>query len=162
LAKTQLMDVQGKIKFMHAVNLNKFEKWSVTFYPTPASLEYLRDLQSQGLKNVIKKDDDGYYVNFNRDPQKVIKGKVIAFSSPRIVDKDGQNMDGNRIGRGSDATIRLEVYEYQTPTGGRSKAARWDSARIDNLIPWDPDTMLDSKEAEKVKDLASSPEPELW
>lgn len=158
MSATELIDVHGKLKYIHAVSFNKYDKWSVTFYPTPESLEVIRDLQAQGVKNVMKKDDDGYFISFSREPTKLIRGKVVAFAAPKVIDKEGKPFDGNKIGRGSDATIRLEVYQHGTPSGGKAKAARWDSARIDNLIPYDVDRDLPPAEAEAVKSLANSPE----
>lgn len=163
MASTEMVDLQGKIKFIHAVSFNKFEKWAVTFYPTPASREIIMDLQTQGVKNTWKKDDDNqYYISFSRDPTKMMRGKVVAFTSPKVIDKDGQPMDGTKIGRDSDATIRLEVYQHGTPSGGKAKAARWDSIRIDHLVPYDPDKSLTAEEAANIKELAASPEQEPW
>lgn len=162
MAATEMIDVQGKLKYVHAVGFNKYEKWSVTFYPTPASLEIIRDLQAQGVKNVMKKDEDGYFIQFSREPTKLMRGKVIAFTAPKVIDKEGQPFDGTKIGRGSDATIRLEVYQHATPSGGKAKAARWDSIRIDELVPWDPDKSLTAEEAENVKSLTTSPAQEPW
>lgn len=162
MSSTELIDVQGKLKYVHAVAFNKYDKWSVVFYPNQASLEIIRDLQAQGVKNVMKKDDDGYFIQFSREPTKLMRGKVIAFTAPKVIDKEGKQFDGNKIGRGSDATIRLEVYQHGTPSGGKAKAARWDSIRIDNLVPWDPDKSLTADEAENVKSLTESPAQEPW
>lgn len=161
VGKTEYVDVQGKIKFIHAVNFNKYEKWSITFYPTTESRNIIHDLQAEGVKNVMKKDDDNaYYIQFSREPTKLIRGKVVAWPAPRVVDKDGQLMDGSTIGWGTDATIRLEIYQHGTPNGGKSKAARWDSIRVDNLVPWSKDE-LPPAEAEHVESLTNSPKP-VW
>lgn len=162
MSKAELVDVHGKLKFIHAVGFNKFDKWSVTLYPDTKGLDTIRELQAEGVKNVMKKDDDGYYISFSREPTKLIKGKVVAFAAPRVIDKDGQPLDGSKIGRGSDATIRLDVYSHGTPSGGRAKAARWDSIRIDNLVPYETDRELPPLEAEKVKSLAAAEQPQLW
>lgn len=159
---SEFIDVHGKIMFIHASSFNKFDKWSITFAPDQKSLEVIRDLQAQGVKNVMKKDEDnGYFISFNRDPTKLIRGKVIAFTAPKVIDKEGQPYTGG-IGRGSDATIRLEVYQHGTPSGGKSKAARWDSVRIDNLIPYVVDRDLPPAEAAAVKSLTNAPEQEPW
>lgn len=157
---SEFIDVQGKISWLHAVGFNKFDCWSVTLHPDTKSLEVLRELQAQGLKNQMKKDDDGYFMAFRRDPTKLMRGKLVAFAAPKVVDKDGIPMDGSRIGNGSDATVRLEVYQHGTPSGGKSKAARFDSVRIDNLIPFNPGTDFPTTaEAEAVDSLKNSPQP---
>lgn len=162
MANVEYVDVQGKVKFSHTVNFNKYDKWSVVLYPTPASLEVIRDLQAQGIKNQMKKDDDNqYYIQFSRDPTKLISGKVVAFAAPRVVDKDGVLMDGNQIGWGSDVTVRLEVYKHAAggvPGGKQVKAARFDSVRVDNLVPWQADKDLPPAEAAVVNSLTNSPE----
>lgn len=160
---TQLIDVEGKIKYIHAVNLNKYGKWAITVYPNPKSLEIIRDLQADGLKNVMKKDDDGYYISFSREPTKLMRGKVVAFTAPKVVDANKELMDGNKVGWGSDGIVRLEVYTHPVPnTQKRAKAARWDSLKVTNLIPFEVDKS-DWKEEEKenIKDL-SNQEPEPW
>jgi len=158
----EFIDVKGKISWLYAVGFNKYDKWSVTLHPDTASLEVIRDLQAQGIKNQMKKDDDGYYIQFSREPTKMIKGKVVAFAQPKVIDKDGVPIDGSRIGNGSDATVRLEVYQHGTPNGGKAKAARFDSIRIDNYIPYSPDRDLKSDEEKKaVESLKNSP-PQVW
>lgn len=160
-SKTELIDVQGKVKYIHAVNLNKFETWAIVIYPTGPSLEIIRDLQAKGIKNVMKKDEDGYFIQFKRDPTKLIRGKVVAFAAPKVLGADGKLMDGLKVGKGSDVTVRLEVYPHGTPSGGKSYASRWDSVRVDNLIPWEIDKDLPPSEAKEVRDLQASPQP-VW
>lgn len=158
MAGSEIIDVQGKVKYIHAVNFNKFDKWAIVIYPTAASLEVIRDLQSQGIKNVMKKDEDGYFIQFSREPTKLIRGKVVAFAAPKVLDKEGAVFDGLKVGRGSDVTVRLEVYQHGTPNGGKSKASRWDSVRVDNLVVWEIDKDLGPTEAAEVKSLRDAPE----
>lgn len=159
----EMIDVHGKIMFIHAVGFNKFDKWSITIAPDNKSLEIIRDLQAQGVKNVMKKDEEnGYYIQFSREPTKLMRGKVVAFTAPKVIGADGLPIDGTRVGRGSDATVRLEVYQHGTPSGGKAKAARWDSVRVDTLVPYDPDKSLTADEAANMKDLAVAPAQEPW
>jgi len=95
-------------------------------------------------------------------PTKLMRGKVIAFTAPKVIDREGQPFDGNKIGRGSDATVRLEVYQHGTPSGGKAKAARWDSVRIDNLVPWESNKDLPPAEAANIQSLTESPAQEPW
>lgn len=156
---SEFIDVHGKISWLYAVGFNKFDVWSVTLHPDTASLEVLRDLQAQGMKNQMKKDEDGYFMAFRRDPSKLIKGKMVAFTAPTVVDKEGIPMDGTRIGNGSDGTIRLEVYGHTTPAGGSSKAARFHGVRINNLVPFNPSNDFPTKAAaENAEALKNAPE----
>lgn len=158
---SEIVDIQGKVKYIHAVNFNKFDKWSIVIYPDTRSLEVIRDLQAQGIKNVMKKDDDGYFIQFSREPTKLMRGKVVAFAAPKVLASDGTLMDGLKVGRTSDVTVRLEVYQHGTPNGGKAKASRWDSLRVDNLVAWEIDKDLPPNEAAEVHDLNNSPKP-VW
>jgi hypothetical protein len=156
--KTEIVPVTGKLSWVFTVGLNRFEKWSVTIHPNQESLEKIRDLQSEGLKNVIKKDEDGYYVQFSRPPHKETQnGKIISFAPPVVTDRAGNPVDG-RVGNGSDGTVELEVYEHPTPQGGKAKAARLRGIIVDNLIPFNPDTDYRGETAEIVQSLRSQPE----
>lgn len=162
MAGSELVDVKGKVKYIHAVGFNKYDAWSVVIEPDVPSVTKIIDLKADGVKNVLKKDDNNvYYIQFRRDPTKLINGKVVAFAAPRVFDEKGVLMDGNKVGRGSDVTVRLEVYQHGTPSGGKSKAARWDSLRVDNLIEWNPNNDMPPSEAEAANDLINSPKP-VW
>lgn len=161
--KTEMLDIHGKVKYIHAVSLSKYGDWSIVIYPDEKSLEVIRDLQGQGLKNILKKSEDGYYVQFRRETQKLIKGQMVAFAAPRVVDKNGP-MDGHKVGWGSDVTVRLELRWVTPPNSTKQvPAARWDSLRVDNLVEYDPDkTLLSDVDKEKQKSLLNAPEPEPW
>lgn len=164
MARTYL-DIHGKVKFIHAVNLNKYGKWSITIYPDAKSLEKIRELQADGLKNILKKDQgdpDGYYISFHREPTKPMRGKVVAFPAPVVIDKDGQPMDGSTIGWGSDVTVRVEIYRSTPASQYKYVACRWDKLRVDNHIPFSAEKQLPPMEAAEMKSMAEAEEPEPW
>lgn len=150
--------IQGKVSWFRPKVPNKWNKWSVQIHPNQDGLELIRDLQSQGLKNQLKKDEDGYFLNVSRPVTKeTATGKILSFEPVKVFDKDGNPFDGN-VGNGSDVTIKIEVYEHGTPGGGKAKAMRWVSARIDNLIPFNSDTDLNEFEKEASSGLKEQPE----
>ena len=135
--KTEIVYIQGKASWFRAKQPNQWDKYSVQIHPNAEGLQIIRDLQAKGLKNTVKKDDDGYFVNFTRPVSKEYKsGKRQTFAPPTVVDKDGNSYDG-QVGNGSDVTLKLEVYEHATPAGKNAVAARWASAKIDNLVPFE-------------------------
>lgn len=140
--QTRTEYVQGKLSWVKIVVPDTmYDCWSLTLHPTPDSLEKIRDMQAEGLKNVIKKDDDGYYTKFRCPTKRLRKdGTMWTFEAPKVVDKDGVPMDGNIIGNGSDGTVKLEVYQHKTPGGGQAIAARLTGLRVDNLVPFNPDS----------------------
>lgn len=158
--KTRYEFVSGKMSWVRLVKPDTaFEPaWTVTIHPDSESLEKIRDWQSEGLKNVIKKDDDGYYTRFKCLVSRRRKdGTQWTFEPPKVVDKDGRPMDGSVVGNGSDGTLKLEVYEYTAPGGaGKSIAARLVGVRVENLVPFNTDT--DFKPGEDTdKDLREQP-----
>lgn len=156
--KSEIHYIQGKAAWFRAKVPNKWNKWSTQLHPNPAGLELIRDLQAQGLKNQLKKDDDGYFLNVSRPVTKETStGKILSFEPVKVFDKDGAPFDGN-IGNGSDVTIKVEVYEHSTPGGGKAKAMRWVSARIDNLVPFNADTDLNDFEKKDQEGLKDQPE----
>ncbi len=163
MVATSTLDVRGKVKYIHAVNLNKYGDWIITIYPDTQSLEVIREYQAKGWKNVMKKDDDGYFIQFKRSPTKMMKGKVVAFTAPKVVDNEGKPFDGMRVGWGSDVIVRLEVYQHGTPNGGKAFACRWDSLKVTNLIPFEIDKSdwTDDEKA-NIKSLTEVKDQEPW
>lgn len=150
--------LQGKVSWFRPKVPNKWNKWSAQLHPNAEALELIRDLQAQGLKNQLKKDEDGYFLNVSRPVTKETQtGKILSFEPVKVFDAAGAPFDGN-VGNGSDATLKVEVYEHGTPGGGTAKAMRWVSARIDNLIPFNPDKDLNEFEKTASDGLKDQPE----
>lgn len=151
--------VKGKGSWVRLVKPDQWECWSVVLHPDAESLEIVRGLQAEGMKNTLRKDDDGYYTKFRRPVSKKIGNIVKTFKPPEVIDKDGRPMDGLKIGNGSDLTLKLEVYQHSTPGGGKAKAARLESVRVDNLVEFNPSTDFNQEEAQSVSGLKDQPVP---
>lgn len=114
-------------------------KWSTVIYPSKDAVEMIRDLQSQGLKNVLKKDEDGYFVKFSRPCEKWKENK--ATGEFELVNKltpvKVSGAEPKEIGNGSLASIKLEVYEHGVPGSStrKAKAARLFAVDITRLTP---------------------------
>jgi hypothetical protein len=146
---TEFVYVQGKGKWIRTKGINEWGKWTATIYPIPADLEKIKKLQEQGLKNHLKKDEDGYFMSFSRPFEKEFRDKngttrKVGFTAVEVVDDKGLPFDG-LIGNGSDVTLKLEVYQHGTPGGGKAKAARLLGIRIDNLVPFSRDDFNDTE-----------------
>lgn len=153
---------QGKAKWVRAVTPDlTYNKWNFVLYPAEAHLDEIRTLQSQGVKNVLGKDDDGWKINISRPTQRVWKGRVIAFTPPVIIDADGKPLDGVAIGNGSDVTAKIEVYSHGTPSGKKAKAIRWEGLRIDNLIPFENKTDFPEPQNEMQQGLTEQPKQKV-
>lgn len=162
--KTKRISVKGKCKWAHVTRLNRYDAWSIEMWPVPDDLEVIRELQAKGLKNTMRKDDDGYNVRFKREPIKDIKlrtGEIkrLTFTPPTVAMADGSPLPmGVSIGNGSDVTVILEVYTHGTPGGGSAVAARLEGVRVDNLVPFNPETDYTEEEKAKVDELKAQPE----
>lgn len=159
--------VRGKVKFFKPNVPDTFQmpdgkvsrSWSHILYPDPESLEKIRELQAEGMKNVLKKDEDGYYIRFRRPCDiKLRTGQMMSLGNPEILDKDNKKLPANYgVGNGSDVTTKLEVYQHATPGGGRAKAARWASSRIEELVPFEMETDGTDDQKRLVKGLTEEP-----
>jgi hypothetical protein len=135
-----------------------YEKWSIAVYPIAEDLPKLHKLISEGIRNQLKKDDDGYYMNFSRPIRIKLKtGNVMPMEAPKIIDKDGVIFT-DIIGDGSDVTVKLETYGGAGPGGkGSYKAARLGAVRINHLVPYTK-TSLSEYGQKQIGDLDKQPE----
>lgn len=136
MKKQEHVYLQGKCKWARLVNPDKYNKWGLLLYPNAESLEKFREMQAEGVKTLISKDDDGYYVRLSRPQQKEARGKLLAFAPPELVDASGQPCK-DQPGNGSDVTCKVTFYKYMSPLKVAGAAIRLEAVRIDNLIPWE-------------------------
>lgn len=114
------------------------KRWSMLFYPDPEALEEIRDLQMKGLKNSLRRDDDGVCISFGRPVERKSNGKVNVLSPPAITDADGKDVS-DIVGNGSEVTIILDVYEHSVPNSrNKSVAARWEGVIVTDLVKRPP------------------------
>lgn len=137
---SEFIKVKGKGKWIKHGAPNEWNKWTHVLYPDAQSLDKIRALQGDGVKNQVKKDDDGWFVTFSRPTTLTVKGRVIRMDPPIVTMPDGTSLEGKSIGNGSDIETTLEVYPHKVPgTDKMAKAARWHSTIVDNLIPYGTD-----------------------
>jgi hypothetical protein len=139
--------------------------WNFVLYPNEESLEKVKALKTNegknsGILNHLKKDEDGYYLQLKRPCTKNMKGKLVSFEPPLIMQSDGKTpWDREKaIGNGSDVTAKLECYGYPKPAGGFGKAIRLYSVRVDNLVEYVKDRDLSEEQLKAAKGLDEQPE----
>lgn len=134
--------LEGKTMWFRHQAPNPWGKWAHVLYPVPASLEIIRDLQTStegvsGIKNELKKDDDGYFMTFSRPVDITRKdGTKVGLSPPLILDKDNQPYIG-AVGNGSKVITKLKVRIHPTQSKGKARAVRWEGSRIEELVPFE-------------------------
>ena len=132
----------GKIKFNNLYQIDKFNRYSVMFFPDNAAYNEIMLLKKEGLMNAVKMDDkggDGYYVNISRPSYITNNNKSVPLAPPEIIDSEGLPFKG-QIGHGSDVTLKVEIRRYKKPTGGMGVSARLTSVRVDHLIEVEKNT----------------------
>lgn len=133
---TKEIKMKGKAAWVrHKKPDEKYNKWSHQFHPDAEALEIIRDLQSKGLKNRLKKNEEGYYTNFGRPSVRERRGVKEYLDPPKVLNVDGSEFDGF-VGDGSDVEITLEVYDHAVPGGGRGIAARWVDMTVLSAVPY--------------------------
>lgn len=140
--------VTGKARWAKLINPDpQYEKWAITVYPINEDMPKVHKLISDGIKNTLKKDDDGYYITFSRPIRiKLRTGMTKPMDAPVVIDADG-SVFSSAIGDGSDVTVKLDTYGGPGPGGrGSYKAARLAAVRINNLVPYDRNSMNDNEQ----------------
>ncbi len=136
----QLEELQGELWWVRTKEPEEFNgkrQWKCMIRPTQEGVMKLLDLQSKGVKNMLKKDEKGYYINFNRPTERKNKAGVVVqkFEAPKVYNTDGTEFDG-LVGNGSEGSIKLEIYQHATPTGGKAHAARLWSIHLTKLVEY--------------------------
>lgn len=166
---TEEVYLKGTTDWFWHNRLNKFGKWAHRLYPDTESLEKIRDLQAEGVKNQLKKNEENvYYVNISRPPSldkwTEVGKKTVALPAPVVIDDKGNPYAGN-VGNGSTVTTKVEVYSHKTPappgstTPGKAKAMRWVSSRIDSLVPYEAKTDFPEQDKKAVAGLEKQASP---
>ena len=136
---TDTVKIKGKFKWAKVVKPEMFadrETWSVCVYPDPEEMDKVFALQKAGVKNQIKKDDDGYFIKYSKPTTIKTKAGVRAQTAPTAFHKGNSFTD--IIPNGSSGTVVLDTYSHKVPTGGTAKAARLSSISIDELAEMPP------------------------
>lgn len=110
---------------------NGKQSWSVTAHLNPDGVNKVMELKAEGVKNVLKKDDKGWYVKFSRPVvQKNKEGKVTKqFNPPVVSGPDGTIVNG-MVANGATGTVVLDVYQHPVQGGGKAKAARLEGIKL--------------------------------
>lgn len=145
--------LKGKVAWCRPGHINQWNKWSTVLYPDAESLEVIRDLQGQGLKNVLSKDEveGAWKINLGRPTTTRIRGREVSLTPPLVFDGSKPLPGGGfaplpptvGIGNGSQAICKMEVYSHRIPgpvantQGKKAKAMRWESILITDLVPFE-------------------------
>lgn len=157
----------GKAKFGPRLTKPDLEYgcWSTVLYLDDKSLAQFRQLKEttdgvEGIQNELKQDEDGWYVNFRRPMEKNFQGKTQALTPPVVLDANNMPwQESALIGAGSDLTIKVSWYSFNKPfkKGVKGSAIRLESARVDNLVPYEMKKDFTDQEHKQVQGLPEQP-----
>jgi hypothetical protein len=143
------LKLRGKIRYAHQLGKLDYTfstpqkpegKWNCVLYPNSDSVAIIREMQDYGLANKLKKDDDGYFMQFSRPEFRTFKGVRKDFSPPIVRRAEGSAITPNTIGNGSDCEIILEIYKWKPPVGSKyNVAARLQEVIVHELIEYTPE-----------------------
>jgi hypothetical protein len=157
LAENERQYWSGKVSWCNVDRVDNFGRWSLTLYPDTKAYNEIMKLKQEGLQNVIKKDDDGYYLNISRPIEVRMKtGKALALAPPVVIDSEGLNL-AKKVGKGSDVTVKVEIRRYKTPRNTEGVAVRLESVRVDNLVTFEPERDFPPAIAKAVAGLDTAP-----
>lgn len=129
--KEENVFLKGKIKWCKHIRPDtQYSKWSVVMYIAGEELDKVREWQAAGIKNSVKKDEDGWFITLSRKTSFTYKGREVGLEPPRVVDAKGVPIVGN-IGNGSDGVAECILWMSKNYPG---KNLRWVGLRVDNLI----------------------------
>lgn len=153
--------IKGKIKWCKHLQPDfQFDaagKWSVVLYLEGVELDKARELQAQGIKNTIRKDDDGWYITLSRKCSYEVRGKHVGRTPPEVFRMDGEHkipLDV-RVGNGSDGIAKCILWSSPNFPG---KNLRWEALRVDHLLEYE-DLKKDYPE---LQTLAEQKPEALW
>ena len=135
--------LRGTAKYAKLTKLDQWGKWSCSIYPDEESMPKVHKLISEGVKNKLNKDEDGYRITFSRPAVIMTKTKGDIELEPVVVeDAEGNVVTDPFVEDGADITMKLECYGGASPAGrGTYKAARLagiklHSKKADRPIPF--------------------------
>lgn len=143
MPKGEIKKIEGSLDWVkcHPDFPEEFDgkrSWSVIVHPTKDSLETVRDMQADGIKNVVKRGDapGDYYVKFSRKCEKVNKaGKVQEkFEAPKVYLPDGSLFDNKKmLGNGCEGILDIDFYQGVT-TKGKYQVALLEAIRLTKVV----------------------------
>ena len=125
---TQYFYLSGKAKWAKLFKPDeKYGNYQIDLYLDKASEELFDTI---GLQLTKKKNEEGAFVTFRRAPKKLIKGELVDFGPPTVLDKDN-NPINLLVGNGSEVTIKIAAFDTV-----KGKGHRLDTVRVEKLVEY--------------------------
>lgn len=99
---------------------DKYENWKIDLFMDPPSWE---EFKKSGIQLQQKFSEEGSYVTFRRDYSKIIKGELVKFDPPAVVNMDNEPIT-DKIGNGSTVIVKVLTFDTRKGTGTRMEAVK--------------------------------------
>ena len=110
-------------------------KWSCVVYLVGPELDKARELQGKGIKNTIKKDDDGWHMTLSRKCSYETKGRKIGREPPKVFQMVGDREEPVVVPIGNGSTGIAKCILWSSPNFPGANL-RWEALRVDSLVPF--------------------------
>jgi hypothetical protein len=172
VSNTKYYSFEGKVEWCKVYTPDEFRgavRWTLDFFPKDE--DELKKIKDSGIQKVIKDKGNGPQLNFSRSTTKLMKGKIVHFTPPQILDADGKVLvkyvgkDGKdirsydeegtiieRVGEpiliGNGSTVRVNVSVYPTAMGPGN---RLESITLVDLVHYEKPEEETPEEAKEEK-----------
>lgn len=153
--------LSGKGRWVKLFTPSQWNKYSLELNPDNPSLSIILDLKKRGIRNTIKKDDEGYWISLSRPSEISVKGQKRAMEPPAVTDNSDPPNPWNKdkaIGNGSDIVCKVHVREYTVPlTGNKGLALRLEAVKVVTLAPYERDSWPNPKQIDGLAEQTMKP-----
>jgi hypothetical protein len=128
----------GEARWARVRSPNQFGNYSVDLI---VDKETKKAIKATGMKGNAKDtpDTDEPFFTFRRKAElKKRNGEVVDMGPPEVKLKDGSDFEG-LIGNGSKVTVKVEIYDYDSPEFGKGKGCRLVGIRVNELVEYNPE-----------------------
>lgn len=129
---SEFVTLSGEFMWIRTHEPEEFQgkkSWKATIRPDQESVMKILDLQAKGCKNQLKKDDNGYYINFSRPTEKKKKtGEVFRTYNPPVVTDRSGKVISDLVANGAKGSMKLEISSFKGAFGTVT------TAMLDSLV----------------------------
>jgi hypothetical protein len=144
-------NIKGDLSWIKASEdrYDEFEgkkSWSAQIHPDKDSLELVREMQADGIKNKLKRDEKGWYVKFSHPLVKTDKaGKITqVYTPPMVINRAGEVITGS-VNNGATGEVVVNFYEHPLKGGAKSYAARLKKIILDDYSLYGDQTKVSTE-----------------
>jgi hypothetical protein len=130
---TNIYYFSGTAKFPRLGSTDDWGNYSIGVILDPPSQA---EFDVSGLRLQPREYDGDTFITFRRPDSKPIKGEIVKFGAPKVIDAAGTPVTA-LVGNGSKVTVKVAVYDSL-----KGKGHRLDTVRVDELVEYKPQPQM--------------------